>query len=180
MNSSGKAEIKDEFCIGCGHCYYQCSPGAFELIEDERNIFLPMQDKSQARIKSEVLEEDTSDDLVVDKTAVSNRNEVLETLNNFRQKFEAEENIKTFKDWTKTLQYYFTDLDEYWYFELKEGVPSELKEGRVDKPDIYYEWSGTVYMGVFRGEVDFIKAMNKGIIKVEAPIKDLIKMGKIV
>jgi Pyruvate/2-oxoacid:ferredoxin oxidoreductase delta subunit len=180
MNSSGKAEIKDEFCIGCGHCYYQCSPGAFELIEDERNVFLPMQDKSQARIKSEFLEEDSSEDQAIDEIVISDRNEVLETLNKYRQKYEAEENIKTFKKWNKTLQYYFTDLDEYWSFELKEGVPSALKEGRVENPDIFYSMPGTVYIGLFRGEVDFMKAMRKGIIKVDAPLKDLIELGKIV
>lgn len=78
------------------------------------------------------------------------------------------------------MQYYFSDLGEYWYFELKEGVPSELKEGKVNNPDIFYSMPGTVYIGLFRGEVDFMKAKKKGIIKVDAPLKDLIKMGIIV
>jgi ferredoxin len=179
MNSSGKAEIKDEFCIGCGHCYYHCSPGAFELIEDERKLFLPMLEKSQARIKPEKIEKEPSDDLVIDQTTVSDRNEVLATLNKFRQKFLAEENVETFKGWTKTFQFHFTDLDQYWYFEVKEGIPSELKEGKIDNPDFDEEMSGSVYIKLFHGEIDFMKARQQKLIKVDADIKDLIQMSKL-
>lgn len=53
INSSGKAEINDELCIGCGQCYTHCPAGVFELVADERKIFLPMLKTSQARIKSD-------------------------------------------------------------------------------------------------------------------------------
>lgn len=180
INTSGKAEVKDEFCIGCGHCYYHCNTGAFELIEDERTLFLPILEKSQVRIKSALIEEDKAEAISIDENTVSDKNEVLEALNKFRQRFLSEENVETFKNWTKTFQFHFKDIDEHWYFEVKEGIPSELKEGKADNPDIIEEMSGTTYIKLVRGMIDFMKAKKQKLIKVNAALKDLIKLGKLV
>ncbi len=180
IGPSGKAEIDDKLCIGCGQCYHHCSYGAIELREDEREIFLPMLDKSEARIKPKDFDESSDDDLEIDESSPMDKKLVLEVLNETRLKMMKKENIKAFKKWNKTMLYHFTDLDEFWYFEIKGGIPGELKEGKVENPDIFYTLSGTVFIGLMRGEIDGFKAFRKKLVKVDAPVRDLIKLQKLI
>ena len=133
IGSSGKAEINSSLCIGCGQCYHHCSFGVIELEEDEREVFLPMLDKSQARIQPKVYD-DGGEEISLDDSAISDREEVLATLNQTRERMTIEENVKAFKKWNKNMAYYFTDLDEYMYFEISNGVPGPIKEGKIDIP----------------------------------------------
>ncbi|MBD3191139.1 MAG: 4Fe-4S dicluster domain-containing protein [Candidatus Heimdallarchaeota archaeon] len=179
LNDIEKAVINEKLCIGCGQCYHHCPSNAIELIEDEREVFLPMLGKEQARIKPEDYDETEEDDLV-DYLTPSTRSEVLEVLEETRQKFLNEEINKAFRKWNKTMLYYFTDLDEYWYFEIKNGKPQPLKEGKVENPDIFYTLSGRVFIGLMRGEIDGFKAFRKKLVKVKAPIRVLIKLQKLI
>jgi NAD-dependent dihydropyrimidine dehydrogenase PreA subunit len=43
--------VIQERCIGCGQCKIQCSKNVFNLIPNERDVFLPILKKSEARIK---------------------------------------------------------------------------------------------------------------------------------
>ena len=180
IGSSGKAEIEDKLCIGCGQCYHHCSYGAIELREDEREVFLPMLDKSEARIKPKDFDESSDDDLEIDESLPIDRKLILEVLNETRLKMMKEENLKAFKKWNKTMLYHFTDLDEFWYFEIKSGMPGELKEGKIEDPDIFYTLSGTIFIGLMRGEIDGFKAFRKKLVKVVAPVRDLIKLQKLI
>ena len=179
LSPSGKAEINNTQCIGCGQCFYHCSFGAIELVEDEREVFLPMLDKSNARIKPKDFDEE-SDTLDEDISKISDREEVLQVLNETREKFTREENVKAFRKWNKTFLYHFTDLDEYWNFEIVNGIPEELREGRIEDPDIHYVLSGNVFIGLMRGEIDGFKAFRKKLVKVDAPVRDLIKLQKLI
>ncbi len=46
----GKACLDDAKCIGCGQCELQCPEDMFELVPMERNVFLPLKKRSEARI----------------------------------------------------------------------------------------------------------------------------------
>ncbi len=48
----GKALLDDSKCIGCGQCELKCPEDVFELIPMERNVFLPLKKRSEARITS--------------------------------------------------------------------------------------------------------------------------------
>ncbi|MHA1186386.1 MAG: SCP2 sterol-binding domain-containing protein, partial [Candidatus Heimdallarchaeota archaeon] len=91
-----------------------------------------------------------------------------------------EDNIKAFRKWNKTFLYYFTDLDEYYNFTLKDGVPGPLNKGKIDKPDVSYKVTGSAFVGMMRGELDALKAFRKKLVQVKAPIKDLIKLQKLI
>jgi len=47
---NGKARIRSEKCIGCGQCELQCPEGAAALEFAERDVILPLQKKSEARL----------------------------------------------------------------------------------------------------------------------------------
>ena len=95
-------------------------------------------------------------------------------------KLTNEEINKGFRKWNKVMLYHFTDLDEYWHFIIKDGVPGPLQEGKVDKPDIHYILSSNVFVGLMQGEIDGFKAFRKKLVQVKAPVKDLIKLQKLI
>ncbi|NPE09950.1 MAG: 4Fe-4S binding protein, partial [Asgard group archaeon] len=177
LNAKNLAEINDEFCIGCGQCYHHCEYEVIELVEDEREAFLRILDKEQARIKPKDFEED---EIVIDIDKPSEKAEVLEVLRETQSKFTQEDNLKTFKNWNKAVLYYFTDLEEYWHFNIKDGIPDTLKEGKIENPDIFYTLSGTVFIGMMRGEIDGFKAFRKKWVKIKASVKDMIKLQKLI
>ncbi len=45
-----KSIINDKRCIGCGQCAFQCPTNAIELEYKERDVFLPLQKKSELRL----------------------------------------------------------------------------------------------------------------------------------
>ncbi len=45
-----KAVINKEKCIGCGQCEHQCSEEAIRLVFQEREIYLPIQKRSECRL----------------------------------------------------------------------------------------------------------------------------------
>jgi Pyruvate/2-oxoacid:ferredoxin oxidoreductase delta subunit len=47
----GRSEINGALCIGCGQCAYQCNHGTISLDYREREIHLPLQKPSKARIR---------------------------------------------------------------------------------------------------------------------------------
>ncbi|MEA2070539.1 MAG: 4Fe-4S binding protein [Asgard group archaeon] len=179
LNNQGKAEINDELCIGCGQCSHHCSFDVIELIEDEREVFLPMLGKEHARIKPPDYDEKEEDDLE-EYMSPSDRSQVLEVLEKTRQKFLDDEINKPFRKWNKTMLYYFTDLDEYWHFKIKDGEPQQLQKGKIENPDIFYTLSGSVFIGLMNGDIDGFKAFRKKLVTVKAPIRDLIKLQKLI
>ncbi len=48
--SDSEAVIKKESCIGCGQCEFQCPEDAVELVFHEREVYLPIQKKSDCRL----------------------------------------------------------------------------------------------------------------------------------
>jgi Pyruvate/2-oxoacid:ferredoxin oxidoreductase delta subunit len=177
LNEKQLPEITDELCVGCGQCHHHCKDDVIELLEDERDLFLPILPIEFAKIKPK-FEED--DELEIDEAAPSEKSLVLEVLEETRQKFTREDNVKAFGKWNKTVQYHFTDLDEFYHFTLTNGVPDAIKEGKVDKPDISYTVSGNVFVGMMRGEIDPFKAFRKKLVKIKASVKDMIKLQKLI
>jgi Pyruvate/2-oxoacid:ferredoxin oxidoreductase delta subunit len=179
LNDSKIPEIYEKICIGCGLCDTLCPEEVFEMIEEERKVFLPMHEKSEARIKPKVSKVEKDDDFAIDVTAISDKAEVLKELENYRQLFLLEKNKKAFSNYSKTLQWHFTDIDVFYHFVVKDGVPSELKEGKIENPDIFYTLSGTVFVGMRQGIIDPMKAYRKKLTKADAAIKDLMKLSKL-
>ncbi len=48
--SDEKAQINKEKCIGCGQCQFQCPEEAIQLVFQEREVYLPIQKKSDCRL----------------------------------------------------------------------------------------------------------------------------------
>ncbi|MBD3191240.1 MAG: 4Fe-4S dicluster domain-containing protein [Candidatus Heimdallarchaeota archaeon] len=184
LNDEGKAQIDESKCCGCGQCAYQCPQNIIEMVPLEREVFLPKLDMSECRIKPE---QDPSFVQFKDKEAKeskedqydTDRQTLLEVMDEVREKFNEEDAKKAFAGWNKIMQFYFTDLDEYWYFEIVDGVPGPKKQGKVEDPEIQYTMTSGVFVKLMRGELSSAKALRKRLVKVKASIRDLLKMRKI-
>jgi Pyruvate/2-oxoacid:ferredoxin oxidoreductase delta subunit len=177
LNEEEQPEITSELCIGCGQCQHHCKFDVIDLVEEERDLFLPILPPELAKIKPKF---DEDDEVVIDDGPPSDKQELLKVLEETRQKFTREDNVKVFNKWNKTILYHFTDLDEYYHFTLTNGVPNEIQEGEIDNPDILYNLSGKVFIGLMRGEIDAFKAFRKKLVKIKAKVKDMIKLQKLI
>jgi hypothetical protein len=96
-----------------------------------------------------------------------------------RQRFYEEEALKAFQGWTRTMQYFFTDIEEFWYIRVVNGKPGEPVEGRVERPEVLYEMSSATFAAIARREITGMKAYMQGKVKVKASMGDLMKLQKL-
>ncbi len=176
------ATINEELCIGCGQCRHHCEYDAVLLKEDRRVVFLPMLGREHARIEppAALMARVQDDQEMEEKTALPDRKGAMEVMEETRQKFLRPELQKVFKKWNKTMLYDFTDLGESWHYEIVKGIPGPLQKGSIEKPDIHYILTSNVFIGLSRGTIDGFKAFRKKMVKVKAPVLDLIKLQKLV
>jgi putative sterol carrier protein len=95
------------------------------------------------------------------------------------QRFYEEKALKAFQGWTRTMQYFFTDIEEFWYVRVVNGKPGEPAEGRVEKPEVLYEMSSDTFAAIARREITGMKAYMQGKVKVKASMGDLMKLQKL-
>ena len=110
---------------------------------------------------------------------MSTTEEIIDALNIMRQKFLNEKVKASFKNWNKTMQYYFPDKNEHWNIELKNGIPEEIKIGEVSNPAIRYEMDSDTFLAITRKEITGLKAYQQKKVKVKAKMPDLMKLQKL-
>lgn len=175
------AVIDEQRCIGCGQCHHGCLQGAVNLVADHRVVFLPMLGRDGAHIElpGELMEAQ-SEPTLAETEAMVDRERTLAVLEETRQKFLRPELHKVFRKWNKKMLYDFIDLGESWHFDIVGGVPGPLIEGRIERPDIHYTMTGSVFVGLTTGTIDGFKAYRKKLVTVKAPVLDLIKLQKLI
>ena len=107
------------------------------------------------------------------------REELRQLLELQMERFYEEKALKAFQGWTRTMQYYFTDIQEFWYIRVVDGKPGEPNEGKVEKPEVLYEMSSDTFASIARREITGMKAYMQGKVKVKASMGDLMKLQKL-
>ena len=110
---------------------------------------------------------------------MSTTEELIDALNIMRQKFLNEKFKSSFKNWNKTMQYYFPDKDQYWNIKLKNGIPEKLEKGEVSNPEIRYEMDSDIFLAITRKEITGMKAYQQKKVKVKAKMPILMKLQKL-
>ena len=182
LDTNGVIVINHEKCCGCGQCSSHCPEQAIQMKPLEREVFLPMQDRNECRIPTAHLKaEDEKKKAVTDEEnefSVS-KEVVFEVLDELYEKFLEEKAKAVFKGWNKTMLFHFTDIDEYWYMNVIDGMPQPKEEGFIEDADIVYIMSTGVFVKVMRGEMNAASALRRKLIKVKASVRDLIKLMKL-
>ena len=110
---------------------------------------------------------------------MANDEDIIIEMNKIREKMVDEKNSKHFKTWNKTMQYFFTDTEEYWYINLKDGQPEEAVKGKAEDPEIKYEISTEDFFALMRREISGLKLFNQKRLKIKASMPDILKLQKL-
>ncbi len=110
---------------------------------------------------------------------MSTTEEIIDALNIMRQKFLNDKVKSSFRNWNKTMQYYFLDKEEHWNIKLKNGIPEELEKGEVSNPEIRYEMDSDTFLAITRKEITGMKAYQQKKVKVKAKMPILMKLQKL-
>ncbi len=79
-----------------------------------------------------------------------------------------------FKDFDKTLQFNFTDTDNY-YLVFKDAK-CEIMEGDIEESDMIITTNSEVIIDIMNGEMSPTKAFMGGKIKAKGPMNDMLKL----
>lgn len=108
-----------------------------------------------------------------------NRDELMKILDDQRKKYTHKDVARHFKGWNKTLQYYFTDIEEYYVIELVDGIPKEVVKKRLENPDIMYSMSTETFIALNKGEITGFKLYQQGKLKIKATMAEIMKLQKL-
>ena len=105
--------------------------------------------------------------------------EYLQLLEKQADKYTDPRVARHFKGWNKTLQYHFTDINEFYVIELVDGEPQPLRKEKLDDPDIMYTMSTETFMSMNKGEISGFKAYQQKLLKVKATMPEMLKLQKL-
>jgi putative sterol carrier protein len=106
------------------------------------------------------------------------REQLMRLLEEQRLKYRDERVAKNFKGWNKSMQYHFTDTDEYYLIRLENGepLPPEHLEQPLEKPDIQYEMDTETLRAMTRKELSGLQAYQQKRLKLKASMSDMMKL----
>jgi len=113
------------------------------------------------------------------EAGMADMNEVMKVLEEQRGKYSDKRVARHFKGWNKTLQYYFTDIDEYFVIELICGEPQPVEKKKLENSDIMYSMDTDTFLKLNRGEISGFKAYQQKKLKIKAAMAEIMKLKKL-
>ena len=89
-------------------------------------------------------------------------NTVKEALEQARQELLTEESREEMKGWSRVVQFYFKDSDEFWHFVVNDGIPGELENFEHDDAEVRITMTEETFLGLMNGEINRMKAFAAG------------------
>ncbi|MFX1467765.1 MAG: SCP2 sterol-binding domain-containing protein [Promethearchaeota archaeon] len=100
--------------------------------------------------------------------------ELVEGIKKMVNKLDDPAYAERFADFNKTLQFNFTDTNNYYL--IFKDAKCEIKEGDIEDPDITITTASEVIIDIMDGELSPTKAFMGGKLKAKGPMKDMLKM----
>ncbi|MFW9924413.1 MAG: 4Fe-4S binding protein, partial [Candidatus Thorarchaeota archaeon] len=184
LSNEGVININQERCCGCGQCSYHCPEGAIQMQSLEREVFLPMQSRTEckiptAKLKQKDREAKNPEPEEAEEEFRASKEEIFAVMDELYEKFLEDKAKEVFKGWNKIMLFQFTDINEYWYMRVIDGIPQRKEAGFIEDADIVYIMKTGVFVKVMRGEMNAASALRRKLIKVKASVRDLIKLMKL-
>jgi putative sterol carrier protein len=110
---------------------------------------------------------------------MATKEEVLNGLNKVKSRLDDPITKEKFKDFTKKMQFSFTDLNTNYVMDVVNGEAKSLKEESVEKPDIMVTIKSDVFLGILAKKINPVTSYMTGKIKVKGAMGDLLKLQKI-
>ena len=110
---------------------------------------------------------------------MATKEEVMNGLNKVKSRLDDPTTKEKFKDFTKKMQFIFTDLNTSYVMEVVNGEAKSLKEESIEKPDIMVTIKSDVFLGILDKKINPVTSYMTGKIKVKGAMGDLLKLQKI-
>jgi putative sterol carrier protein len=106
------------------------------------------------------------------------KDKILETLNSLASKFEDPKIQRRFKEYNKTLQFIFTDLDVKVYMKIGDSEILEIAEGETDA-ELQVTMDSPVFFAIIDKTESPMAAYSAGKLKTKGEVPDLLKLQKL-
>ncbi len=110
---------------------------------------------------------------------MTDKEEFLQLLEKQAEKYTDPRVARHFKGWNKTLQYHFTDIEEYYVIELVDGIPQPVEKKKLDDPTIMYSMSVDIFVALNKGEISGFKLYQQKKLKIKATMPETMKLQKL-
>ncbi|MDH7517150.1 MAG: SCP2 sterol-binding domain-containing protein [Candidatus Thermoplasmatota archaeon] len=110
---------------------------------------------------------------------MATKEEVLKGLNKVKSRLDDPGTKEKFKDFTKKMQFTFTDLNTNYVMDIVNGEAKSLKEETVEKPDIMVTIKSDIFLAILDKKINPVTSYMTGKIKVKGSMGDLLKLQKI-
>ena len=110
---------------------------------------------------------------------MATKEEVLVGLNKVKSRLDDPATKEKFKDFTKKMQFIFTDLNTSYIMDVVNREARSLKEESIEKPDIMVTIKSDVLLGILDKKMNPVTSYMTGKIKVKGAMGDLLKLQKI-
>ncbi len=105
---------------------------------------------------------------------------IIEGINKLAERLSLPENQSSFKNWSKTLLFRFTDLDHSYILPIENGVPGDIQKVDQDtRADIKITTDTETFLKIRNKEISGMKAFQSGKLKVNGSFTDLMKLRKL-
>jgi putative sterol carrier protein len=107
------------------------------------------------------------------------KEEVFQSLDEIRAKFDDPQIKEKFKGYQKDLQFRFPDLQLAYVLKITAEPTASLVEGSMEKPNISVETDSATFLGIRTKKVSGTQAYMTGKLKVKGSMPDLLKLQKL-
>lgn len=104
---------------------------------------------------------------------MADREAFLGALEKARAKMLHPDGSPIFPDWSRQIQYVFTDTDECWHISVTNGMPGPAVEEELFDPDVQFTMTTDMLVGLMNGTINGMKAFMTGQVKVKASMADI-------
>ncbi len=103
---------------------------------------------------------------------------VLEELKKLSEKFDNPKIQRRFKEYHKTLQFVFPDIDTFMFIKIGDAEILEIGEGEVES-ELKVTMDSTVFLGIVNKTESPMAAYSSGKLKTQGEVPDLLKLQKL-
>ena len=107
------------------------------------------------------------------------KQEVFESLDEIRKKFDDPETKAKFAGFRRDLQFRFPDIGASYVMSIDENTNISLVEGTVEKPHVSVEMDSSTFIGIRNKTIRGTQAYMTGKLKIKGPMPDLLKLQKL-
>jgi alkyl sulfatase BDS1-like metallo-beta-lactamase superfamily hydrolase len=106
------------------------------------------------------------------------KGKILELLNQIGARFEDPKVQRRFRNYNKTLQFVFPDIDAQFYLKIGDSELLEISEGEVDA-ELQVTMDSLVFFAIMDKTESPMAAYSAGKLKTKGEVPDLLKLQKL-